>query len=56
MNDYGSLATITAAGATGSGATYWLNQVNPWLAFVSGLLTITFMSVGLWKMYKDREG
>jgi hypothetical protein len=52
--DFGSIASITAAGATGSGATWWLQQVNPWLAFVSGILTILFMSCGLWKMFRKK--
>lgn len=52
--DFSAVVTVSAAGATGSGATYWLNQINPWLAFVSGILTIIFMSAGLWKMYRNR--
>ena len=53
-SDINALATITAAGATGSGATYWLNTINPWLAFFSGILTITFMLASLWKVYKGK--
>ena len=53
--DISSIVAVTAAGASGSGATYWLNQINPWLAFVSGILTILFMGAGLWKMYRSKN-
>ena len=46
-NDFTVLAT--AFGATGTGVTYWLTQINPYLAFISGILTIVFMSMGIYK-------
>lgn len=51
-NDFGVLAT--SIGATGTGVTYWLTQINPYLAFVSGILTIIFMSLGIYKRLKDK--
>ena len=51
-DNFTNLASITAAGATGSGATWWLSEVNPWLAFVSGILTIVFMSMSIFKLLK----
>lgn len=52
-NDFTVLAT--AFGATGTGVTYWLTQVNPYLAFVSGILTIIFMSMGIYKRIKENQ-
>tara|TARA_R110000824_G_scaffold39501_1_gene119430 strand:- start:225 stop:386 length:162 start_codon:yes stop_codon:yes gene_type:complete len=49
MDNVQNLLATTTAGVAGSGATYWLNQINPWLAFISGVLTITFMSIGIYK-------
>ena len=55
MNDTVSgIAGIGALGATGSGATWWLTQINPYLAFASGILTITFMSWSLVRMWKSK--
>jgi hypothetical protein len=47
-------ASVSIIGAAGTGTTYWLNQINPWLAFISGILTIVFMSCGIFSIIKDR--
>ena len=52
--NFASLATIGTAGAAGSGATYWLNQINPWLAFASGVLTIVFLSISIYKSLRKK--
>ena len=52
-NDFTFLAT--AFGATGTGVTYWLTQINPYLAFVSGILTIIFMSLDIYRRLKDKK-
>jgi len=46
---------MTALGTTGTGTTYWLTQINPWLAFGSGILTIFFMSWSLFRMWKPKK-
>ena len=43
----------STTGAAGTGATVWLMEVNPWLAFVSGILTIIFMSLGIYQRLKN---
>jgi hypothetical protein len=56
MNDsIVGIVGMTALGTTGTGATYWLTQINPWLAFISGILTIFFMSWSLIKMGKRNK-
>lgn len=39
----------TATGVAGTGTTFWLIEINPYLAFVSGILTIVFMSIGIYQ-------
>jgi ABC-type nickel/cobalt efflux system permease component RcnA len=56
MNDsMAGLVGMTALGTTGTGTTYWLTQINPWLAFGSGILTIFFMSWSLFRMWKPKK-
>jgi hypothetical protein len=52
MDSFQNILATSTAGVAGSGATWWLNQINPWLAFVSGILTIAFMSIGIYKALK----
>jgi hypothetical protein len=52
--NFATLATIGTAGAAGSGATYWLNQINPWLAFTSGVLTVVFLSISIYKSLRKK--
>ena len=49
------LAAVSVIGTSGTGATYWLTQINPWLAFFSGILTMAFMTFSLKKMWDNRK-
>jgi hypothetical protein len=42
----------STTGIAGTGATVWLMEVNPWLAFISGILTITLTSIALYQKLK----
>lgn len=39
----------------GSGGTFVLTDINPYLAFACGILTLVHLSLSLSKMWKDRK-
>lgn len=40
---------------TGTGGTFVLTDMNPYLAFACGALTLVHVSLSLHKMWKDRN-
>tara|TARA_Y100001973_G_C5200912_1_gene337567 strand:- start:1670 stop:1843 length:174 start_codon:yes stop_codon:yes gene_type:complete len=52
MSDLNGITTL-AVGTSGTAGTAWLAEVNPWLAFVSGILTICFMGLQIHKHFKQ---
>ena len=51
MND----GTNAFLGLAGSGATFGLTDINPYLAFCCGVLTLVHLTLSLRKMWKDRK-
>tara|TARA_R100000152_G_C6779089_1_gene210364 strand:+ start:3439 stop:3597 length:159 start_codon:yes stop_codon:yes gene_type:complete len=51
MND----GTNAVIGLAGSGATFGLTDVNPYLAFVCGILTLVHLMLSFRKMWKERK-
>jgi hypothetical protein len=51
MND----GTNAAVALVGSGATFSLTDVNPYLAFACGILTLVHLSLSLRKMWIERK-
>jgi len=41
---------------TGTGGTFVLTDMNPYLGFACGVLTLVHISLSLWKMWKERNG
>jgi hypothetical protein len=39
----------STTGIAGTSATFFLMEVNPWLAFVSGVLTIVLTSIAIYQ-------
>lgn len=44
-----------ALAITGTGGTFVLTDLNPYLAFTCGILTLIHISVSLYKMWKGWE-
>ena len=51
MND----STNAFLALTGTGGTFVLTDINPYLAFACGVLTLVHLSLSLAKMWKDRK-
>ena len=51
MND----GTNAFIGLIGSGGTFALTDVNPYLAFACGILTLIHLTLSLKKMWRERE-
>lgn len=49
MNQNHLINTVAAAG---TGGTFALTDVNPWLGFVCGVLTLVHISIALYKQNK----
>lgn len=39
----------------GISAPLWLPALNEWMALVLGAMSIAYISVKLWKLYKDED-
>lgn len=50
-NMFGSIGN-TMVGAAGTVTTFSLAHANEWLAFTSGVLTISFMAIKLYRLVK----
>lgn len=51
MND----GTNAFLGLIGSGGTFVLTDINPYLAFACGVLTLVHLTLSLGRMWKDRN-
>ena len=40
----------------GTGGTFVLTDMNPYLGFACGVLTLVHISLSLWKMWKEKNG
>lgn len=44
-----------AIAAGGISAPLWLPALNEWMALVLGVMSIAYVGIKLWKLYKDED-